>query len=126
MPGASHELVLVEAALGCAHASVVGQGRDASLGELFSHLLGVFAREAIDDAALPGTGSHEPDDAICGCSLADIYFYAEADVGAIETGHEQLSMPAKELAHDIVAGGLVGRGGECPDGHIRQVRRDLG
>ena len=124
--GASHELVLVEAALGCAHASVIRERGDASFGKVFCHLLGVFAREAIDDAALPGTGSYELDDAIRSGSLADIDFHAEADVGAVETSHEQLSLLAEELAHDVVACGLIGCGGESPDRHIRQVCRELG
>ena len=91
--GAGHELVLVFVALGCAHASVIRERGDASLSEVFGHLLGVFARETVDDAALPFAISGELNYAISGSLLAQVDFHAETDVRAVKARHEKLSPP---------------------------------
>ena len=119
--GAGHELVLVFVALGCAHASVIRQRGNAGFGEVFGHLLGVFARETVDDAVLPFAISRKLDYAIPSRLLAQIDFHAEMDVGAVKACYEQLPPPPEKLLHDVVAGRLVGCGCESPDGHIGQM-----
>ena len=74
--GPGHELVLVFVALGCAHASVIRERGDAGFGEVFGHLLGVFARETVDDAALPFAIPSELNYPIPGSLLAQVDFHA--------------------------------------------------
>ena len=110
--GIGHEDVLVRLPLLLLHPCVIGERPNAVGRQHGGGLLGLLAREAVDDAALALVAGDEAPQLTLPLAL---HLHRELDVGAVEAEHEVLRLAAEQLFGDVVAGHLVGR---------RRQRRD--
>ena len=121
-PGAGHELILHFGSFAGGHTGVVGGGVYSRFPQLFGGLFGVFAGQAVDDAALPGPGPRVFRDPFA----AGGFLHRQMDVGPVEPVDEHPASVAEQFVGDVAAGGFVGGGGESPDGRPRQASGQVG
>ncbi len=115
----AQEAGLVGGALGVLHAGVVGHGPHPVLVEEFGRLLHLLARQAVDDAAVAAMlAGDEVQQLLAAVGLLDDLV---ADVGPVERGHELHRVFQLQPVHDLVAGLLVGRGGEGDARHVGEL-----
>ena len=109
-----HECVLVCLPLLLLHARVVGEGPDPVRRQHGGGLLGLAARQAVDDAAL----ALVPGDEVPELTLpVALHFHREFDVGTVEAEHELPGPSAEQLVHDVVPRHLVGGRRQRRDRH---------
>ena len=109
-----HEAALVEIAQLLVQPGVIGQRRDAILAKERRGLLGLLAREAIDDAALAAVLRDEGEQLFLAVALG---LDGEADVGTVEAEHNLVGLAVEQFGDDVGARDLVCRGGQGGDRH---------
>jgi hypothetical protein len=111
------EAGLVLLARGGIHAGVVRQ-RGETLGiEPGRHLVHLPARQAVDDTGLAGVALlDEAQQLFPGAAFVDAHVVA--DVGAVEAGDEMARVFQLQAPGDLLAGGLIRRGGEGDARHL--------
>ena len=115
-----HEAVLVKIAVRLLHAGVVGQGVEAGIDQGLGGLLGLLARETVDDAGGPLVALQEAEQLAPGLPFQ---LDREANVGPVEAHHQGFGLAVEELLQDVLAGDLIGGRGQCRDRHAGKERR---
>ena len=100
------------------HGGMEGLRLDAQAGQLGSHLLGVLAAQAVDDAALVAVQVDELYDVAKLLSSHRALHHIEGDIGAVKRANEQPCLGDVQLLGDVVARDAVGSGGERHHGNV--------